>query len=82
MSALPASAEFELEDGAQAALGIYGYYREPLRLLEMSGAGKGLIDIGLKDDIAFLVQKDLYDTVPELINKKNPEPDCGFSLLV
>ena len=78
---LSASTAFELADGGQAALGIYGYYRDPKRLFEMSGAGKAVIDIGLKDDLTFLMQKDLYSCVPELIKKENPEPEFGFSLL-
>lgn len=81
ISSLSSETNFELADGGQAALGIYGYYRDPLRLIEMSGAGKALIEIGLKDDLAFLVQKDLYNCVPELINKNNAEPETGFSLL-
>ncbi|MGM0599425.1 MAG: 2-phosphosulfolactate phosphatase [Candidatus Rifleibacteriota bacterium] len=81
MASLSASTPFELGDGGQAALGIYGYYRDTRKLLEMSGAGKAVIDIGLKDDLDFLMQRDLYKTVPELIKKDYPEPSYGFSLL-
>jgi 2-phosphosulfolactate phosphatase len=81
MASLPASADFELGDGAQASLGIYGYYRDTRKLLQMSGAGHAIIELGLEQDINFLMQKDLYPVVPELIHKNVPEPDYGFSLL-
>lgn len=82
MSLLSAGEDFSLSDGAQAALGIYGYYRDDRRLIEMSGAGKAVIDIGLADDITFLLQRDLIDCVPELIRKDFPEPEYGFSIMV
>lgn len=81
MSLIPASESFDLGDGAQAALGIFGYYRDTRRLLEMSGAGKAVIEIGMNEDLTFLMQKDLYDSVPELIRKDFPEPEYGFSLI-
>lgn len=74
-----ANQEFELGDGGQAALAIYGYYRDPHKLLEMSGSGKSVIDIGLKDDIPFLLQVDSFQTVPYLI-RPNQKPDkWGFT---
>lgn len=81
MASLSSEATFELGDGGQAALGIYGYYRDAKKLLEMSGAGKGVIEIGLEEDLNFLMQRDLYNCVPELIKKDYPEPDSGFSFL-
>ncbi|GAB4284409.1 MAG: 2-phosphosulfolactate phosphatase family protein [Candidatus Rifleibacteriota bacterium] len=81
IASLDAGTSFELGDGGQAALGIYGYYRDTKKLLEMSGAGKAIIDIGLEDDINFLMQRDLYKCVPELIKKEFPEPESGFSFL-
>jgi 2-phosphosulfolactate phosphatase len=81
MAAMTADCSFELGDGGQAALGIFGYYRDPEKLLQMSGAGKAVIEIGLPEDLTFLMQRDLYDTVPELIKKDFPEPDTGFSIL-
>lgn len=82
MSLIASGENFALGDGAQAALGIFGYYRDDRRLLEMSGAGKAVIEIGLADDLTFLLQRDLIDCVPELICKDFPEPDCGFSVMV
>jgi 2-phosphosulfolactate phosphatase len=81
MSLLAASDDFSLGDGAQAALGIFGYYRDDRRLIEMSGAGRAVADIGLADDLTFLLQRDLIDCVPELVRKDFPEPDHGFSLI-
>jgi 2-phosphosulfolactate phosphatase len=82
MAQISAQNNFELGDGAQAALGIYGYYRDDRRLLDMSGAGKAVTQIGMADDLTFLLQRDLFDCVPELIQKDFPEPEHGFSLLV
>jgi phosphosulfolactate phosphohydrolase-like enzyme len=82
MAQISAENSFELGDGAQAALGIYGYYRDDRRLFDMSGAGKAVTEIGLADDLTFLLQRDLFDCVPELIRKDFPEPENGFSVLV
>mgnify|MGYP001171509964 FL=1 len=82
MAHISAQSSFELGDGAQAALGIYGYYRDDRRLLDISGAGKAVTEIGLADDLTFLLQRDLFDCVPELIRKDFPEPEHGFSVLV
>jgi len=78
MGLIASDEEFSLGDGAQAALGIFGYYRDDRRLLEMSGAGKAVIEIGLQEDLTFLMQRDLIDCVPELIRKDFPEPEHGF----
>lgn len=82
ISLIPAENEFSLADGAQAALAICGYYRDDRRLFEMSGAGKAVLKIGLANDLTFLLQKDLLDCVPELIQKNVPEPEYGFSVAV
>ncbi|MDD2998439.1 MAG: 2-phosphosulfolactate phosphatase [Erysipelotrichia bacterium] len=82
ISLISSSETFVLGDGAQAALGISGYYRDDRRLLEMSGAGKAVTEIGMADDLTFLLQRDLIDCVPELIRKDFPEPEHGFSVMV
>ncbi|MDD3147374.1 MAG: 2-phosphosulfolactate phosphatase [Candidatus Riflebacteria bacterium] len=82
MAGISSGEEFSLSDGAQAALGIFGYYRDDRRLIEMSGAGKAVTEIGLQDDLMFLLQRDLIDCVPELIRKDFPEPEYGFSVMV
>ena len=82
VSLIASDQEFSLGDGAQAALGIFGYYRDDKRLLEMSGAGKHVINIGLSDDITFLLQRDLINAVPELIQKNQPIPEFGFTVSI
>lgn len=82
MAMLEAGQDFTLGDGAQAALGIFGYYRDDRKLLEMSGAGRAVHEIGLAEDLTFLLQRDLIDCVPELIQKDFPEPEYGFSVMV
>lgn len=80
VSLISSDKEFTLGDGAQAALGIFGYYRDDKRLLEMSGAGKNVIEIGLAEDLTFLLQRDLIDVVPELITENNANSKYGFSV--
>lgn len=82
MAMISAQQTFELGDGAQAALGIFGYYRDDRRLLDMSGAGKAVNEIGLADDLDFLLQRNLIDCVPELIKRNSPESEHGFSVIV
>ncbi len=82
IAGISANQAFALGDGAQAALGIFGYYRDDRRLIEMSGAGRAVAEIGLQDDLTFLLQRDLIDCVPELIRKDYPEPEFGFSVMV
>ncbi len=79
---LPADSSFSIGEGGQAALAIYSYFRDPLRLFESSGAGKAIIDVGLGDDIPFLLQKDVFDLVPRLFSREQPSGPASFSLLV
>lgn len=80
VSLISSDTEFTLGDGAQAALGIFGYYRDDKKLLEMSSAGKNVIEIGLANDLTFLLQRDLIDVVPELITEENQNCEYGFSI--
>ena len=73
---------FQLGDGAQAALGIWGYYREPARLLAQSGSGKDIIALGLGEDLEFLQQMDLFMEVPALYSRETSLWNSTFSLLV
>lgn len=79
---IPAEHKFVLDEGGQAALAIHDYFRDPRKLLEGSGAGKAIMEIGLGEDIPFLLQKDLLDTVPTLIHRDQPAPESAFSLLI
>jgi 2-phosphosulfolactate phosphatase len=72
--------EFSLGDGGQAALGIYGYYRDPERILTMSGSGKSIQSIGMAEDVPFLLQVDTFPTVPFLQGLGTTGPEkWGFS---
>ncbi|HNW36533.1 MAG TPA: 2-phosphosulfolactate phosphatase [Candidatus Ozemobacteraceae bacterium] len=82
ISRIPSDQSFELGEGGQAALAIYGYYRDPLKLFQNSGAGKAIMSIGLADDLPYLLQPDLYPIVPTLIQRDQPAGKWGFSLLI
>lgn len=79
---IPSSENFVLGDGGQAALAIYGYFRDPKKLFEGSGAGKMVLSRGLGADIDYLLQKSLFNTVPTLEKNKGEKPENGFSLLL
>jgi 2-phosphosulfolactate phosphatase len=79
---IPAEQAFTLGEGGQAALAIFGYYRDPHLLFTGSGAGKAIIAKGLGEDIDFLLQNDLFSTVPTLIQRDRTPPANGFSLLI
>lgn len=81
MSRIPSDRQFEIGEGGQAALALYGYYRDPLKLLQNSGAGQAVMRIGLADDLPFLLQQDLYPVVPTLTHRDQPASGWGFSLL-
>ncbi len=79
VGSIPPEETFVLGEGGQAALAIYGYYRDPLRLMQNSGAGKSIIEIGLGDDIPFVLEKDTFPTVPHLLKEKETDnPQWGF----
>lgn len=78
---IPASSEFKLGDGAQAALSIYGHCQDRRRLLEMSAAGTTVKNLGHHQDIYYLMQEDLFEIVPQLIKDGNAPIEHGFSLL-
>lgn len=73
---------FTLADGGQAALAIWGYYRDPEKLLRQSGSGVEIEKIGLGEDLSFLTRLDTFSCVPSLINRGNPNPPHGFSILL
>lgn len=81
LGSIGANERFDLGDGGQAALGMYGYYRDPKKLFEMSGSGKAIMEVGLGADIEFLLNIDAYPTVPHLITsgKKPEHSEWGFS---
>ncbi|MBF0410383.1 MAG: 2-phosphosulfolactate phosphatase [Candidatus Riflebacteria bacterium] len=79
---IPCSEEFSLGDGGQAALGIYGYYRDPAKVMRECLSGRYLAESGYSDDVEYLLQKSLYKTVPMLLNKNfDDENDAYFTIL-
>ncbi len=82
MSQIPSDQAFEVGEGGQAALAIYGYYRDPLKLFQNSGAGQAVLRSGMADDLPFLLQQDLYPVVPCLVQRDQPVSGWGFSLLL
>ncbi|MFZ2955371.1 MAG: 2-phosphosulfolactate phosphatase [Candidatus Ozemobacteraceae bacterium] len=79
---IPSDEQFLLGDGGQAALGIFGYYRDPEKLFTKSGSGQAVAEAGLAEDIPFLLQQDRFSTVPVLSRQAGNDLNWGFSLLV
>lgn len=79
---LAADANFSIGDGGQAALAILGYFRDPLKLFEMSDAGRLVMDSGLGKDLEFVLQKDALNTVPVLQKRDSRATPSSFSLLL
>jgi 2-phosphosulfolactate phosphatase len=57
-------ADWELNDGAMAALAMALRYPDPDELLRETGAGKRLVESGLREDLAFCALTDRHDVVP------------------
>jgi 2-phosphosulfolactate phosphatase len=79
---IPASKDFTVADGGQAALAVYGYYRDAGKLYAGSGAGRTVIERGLGEDIEFLLQQDLYSSVPTLVRRDQKRCRFGFGVLL
>ena len=58
--------EAELNDAAQAALGLANQFGGGVDFLAMTDGGKGLVDIGLREDLDHCAMVDRYDVVPEM----------------
>ncbi|HEX8903214.1 MAG TPA: 2-phosphosulfolactate phosphatase [Longimicrobiaceae bacterium] len=56
--------EWELNDGALAALALAEHYGELEALFGQVAAGKQIADAGLEDDLAFCARVDLIDVIP------------------
>ncbi|MBF0544648.1 MAG: 2-phosphosulfolactate phosphatase [Candidatus Riflebacteria bacterium] len=79
---IPGFEGFSLGDGGQAALGIYGYYHDPTKVLKECSSGRKIIEIGQEEDIDFLLSKSHFSTVPILLNKDFDETvESYFTLL-
>ena len=64
MERFDADADWELNDGAMAALAMALRYPDPDELLRETAAGKQLVEAGLREDLAFCALTDRHDVVP------------------
>ncbi|HEX6038367.1 2-phosphosulfolactate phosphatase [Longimicrobium sp.] len=65
LKALP-DAEWEMNDGAVAALALAEEFADPATLFPLTAAGRAIVEAGLGDDLAFCAQTDLREVVPVL----------------
>jgi 2-phosphosulfolactate phosphatase len=65
MKALP-DTEWEMNDGAVAALALAEEFADPAKLFPHTAAGRAIVDAGLGDDLAYCAQTDLRDVLPVL----------------
>jgi 2-phosphosulfolactate phosphatase len=65
MKALP-DVEWEMNDGAVAALALAEEFSDPAKLFAHTTAGRAIMDAGLGDDLAFCARTDLRDVLPVL----------------
>lgn len=65
MKALP-EVDWEMNDGAVAALALAEEFSDPARLFPHTAAGRAIMDADLGADLAFCAQTDLRDVVPVL----------------
>jgi 2-phosphosulfolactate phosphatase len=56
--------DWELNDGAMAALAMAERYADPDELFRLTGAGKQIVEAGLREDLAFCALTDRHDVVP------------------
>jgi 2-phosphosulfolactate phosphatase len=57
-------ADWELNDGAMAALAMALRYPDPDELFRETAAGKQIVEAGLREDLAFCALTDRHDVVP------------------
>jgi len=56
--------DWELNDGAMAALAMAERYADPDELFRLTAAGKQIVEVGLREDLAFCALTDRHDVVP------------------
>ena len=62
--------EWELNDGAMAALAMAERYPDPDELFRLTAAGKQIVEAGLREDLAFCALTDRHDVVPVLHDRQ------------
>jgi 2-phosphosulfolactate phosphatase len=63
-------ADWELNDGAMAALAMALRYPDPDELFRETAAGKQIVEVGLREDLAFCALTDRHDVVPVLNDRQ------------
>jgi len=62
---------YRLNDGATAARALEGRHRRDLeRMLELTAAGRHLIEVGRREDLAFCATVDRTDAIPRFRDRK------------
>ena len=69
MKALP-DVEWELNDGAVAALALAEEFSDPAKLFPHTAAGRAIEEAGLGGDLAYCAQTDLRDALPILQDRQ------------
>lgn len=62
--------EWEMNDGAMAALAMAERYPDPDELFRLTAAGKQIVEAGLREDLAFCALTDRHDVVPVLHDRQ------------
>jgi 2-phosphosulfolactate phosphatase len=62
--------DWELNDGALAALAMAKLYPDPDELFRLTAAGKQIVEAGLREDLAFCALTDRHDVVPVLHDRQ------------
>ena len=62
--------EWELNDGAVAALTLAEEFPEPAKLFPHTAAGRAIVEAGLGADLAYCAQTDLRDVLPVLQDRQ------------
>ena len=62
--------DWELNDGAMAALAMALRYPDPDELFRETAAGKQIVEVGLREDLAFCALTDRHDVVPVLQDRQ------------
>lgn len=69
MKALP-EPEWQLNDGAVAALALAAKFPDPAKLFPATAAGRAIIEAGLEADLAFCARRDIRKVLPILHDRQ------------
>lgn len=65
-----ADEDWELNDGAVAALSLAEEFADPVKLFPLTAAGRAIVEAGLKEDLPFCARRDRHDIVPILTDRQ------------